>query len=239
MTHSNDRETYNREVRREVYTAPDSTRPREVINTTETVGNIPSPPTTPYRNGQAVRVVEQRRYEDHQVARDNDNAARGLLVGILLTSLAGLVVGSVFLLNRRPETPAPAQIPVAVPNRATASPSPQSPRVIERTQIVPVPQQPAPNVNITVPNSGSQQAPATSGTTQTAPNTTGNTSTGTTGANTTGGTTSGTTAPGNATGGTGTGAGAGGAADTAPTGGYVGGDNTGGGSTGGNTGAGQ
>lgn len=70
-------------------------------------------------------------YSDNQIARDNNIASTGLLLGILLV---GLGVGAFFL------------------NQET-NPNLNKITVIENTQkAVPVPQQKASNVNITVPN---------------------------------------------------------------------------------------
>lgn len=120
------------------------------------------------------RNHQRLRSEEALEVRDNDNAARGLLLGILLTSLVGLVVGSIFLFNQRnnqvPSTATPSRTVVPVnPQNGTNNQQPQvRERVIERTNIVPVPQQPAPapSVNIQVPEANtpvqvpSQTAPA-------------------------------------------------------------------------------
>ncbi|MBD2022055.1 hypothetical protein H6F43_17900 [Leptolyngbya sp. FACHB-36] len=138
---------------------------------------VTSQPVTPnrtaYRDGYVQgRSVEQHRTEVSQEIRDNDNAARGLIMGILLTGLVGLGVAATYFLTQRNE--APVNRTIVVPS---AAPSPaQSPqvrdRIIERDRVVPVPvpqePAPAPNVNITVP-SPAPQAPASSAPTQTAP----------------------------------------------------------------------
>lgn len=70
-------------------------------------------------------------HRDNQIARDNNIASTGLLLGILLV---GLGVGAFFLTQDNPN-----------PNKTT---------IIEKTQkVVPVPQPKTPDVNITVPNS--------------------------------------------------------------------------------------
>src|SRR4028119_1804157 len=126
--------------------------------------NVAPDRSVPYRDGYVHgRVVEQQYQEEGQEIRDNNNAARGLLLGIGLTTLAGLTAGAFYLLNRPQEAPAPAPVVVPVP-KASPSPSPvasQQPQerttVIERTKIVPVPvekpasPQPAPRVNVNVP----------------------------------------------------------------------------------------
>lgn len=135
-----------------------------------------------YRDGYVHgRVSEHRVQEEGLEVRDNNNAARGLLIGIALTSLLGLTLGAIFFLNlnnqrQQEEYTAP---PVVVPSAVTpASPSPaaaqprQETQVIERTRtiekpvLVPVPQvqspapQKAPQVNITVPPAARQQPAA-------------------------------------------------------------------------------
>lgn len=79
---------------------------------------------TAYRDGYVHgRATEQRFQEGSHEVRDNNNAARGLLLGIGLTSLVGLTLGAIFLLNQRPETDNYYSDPVpAAP--ATPSPSP-------------------------------------------------------------------------------------------------------------------
>ncbi|NJP10259.1 MAG: hypothetical protein HC866_12925 [Leptolyngbyaceae cyanobacterium RU_5_1] len=136
--------------------------PDQPVRTTGIVNSQPMVSQTNYREGYTQgRLSEQRVYEEQQV-RDNDNAARGLLVGVLLAGLVGVTIGTVWLLNDRDRVPDANPVNV-VPS---VSPSPnQSPqvreRVIERDRVVPVPQQqaPAPDVNVTIP-APIQQAPA-------------------------------------------------------------------------------
>ena len=133
-----------------------------------------------YRDGYVHgRTVEQTRLDGTQEVRDNDNAARGLLLGTLLTGLVALTVGATYFLSQRNQTPVPNST-IVVPK---SSPAPsQSPQIIERDRVVPVPvpqqQAPAPNVNITVPSPSApaarpapatQPAPAPAAPTQSAP----------------------------------------------------------------------
>ncbi len=129
-------------------------------------------------------AYERARYNNLQ-SRDNENAARGLLVGIFVMALLGLVGGALFLFNQREENNLPTIIPVPQnnqPQNQAAPPSPQQEttiieRTIDRTQeVIPVPapqpQQPAaqpapqaPNIDINVPNpvqqsGGEAQQPA-------------------------------------------------------------------------------
>ncbi len=147
MSNPNDPLNYGREVRQETYSDTDGST--NVTKTTETV------------NGANIYQ------EDALVARDNENAGRGLLIGILLASLAALTAGAVWFANQRDDINPATPVVVPVPNRAEPSPVPETKTettIIEKTRdvLVPVPQQasPAPqpstaapeqNVNITVP----------------------------------------------------------------------------------------
>lgn len=168
MRNLNDSDSYNREN----YPATDDLS-ETGVRRPEAVTSQPVTPTrTAYRDGYVQgRSVEQHRNEVSQEIRDNDNAARGLIMGILLTGLVGLGLATYFLTQRNE---APVNRTIVVPS---AAPSPaQSPqvrdRIIERDRVVPVPvpqePAPAPNVNITVP-SPAPQAPAPAAPSQTAP----------------------------------------------------------------------
>lgn len=171
MSHSNDR---HNQVRKDYYQDGDGNVHTEV---TRTSTNSPLPNEVPYRDGYVNgQIAERRLREQDRVIRDNDNAARGLLLGIVVTSLLGLIIGTLFFLNREeaPVPVAPVIVPSASPEPAASqAPAPrQETTIIERTvdrvvpvpqtRVVPVPQQqspaPAPNVNINVPSS--TQAPA-------------------------------------------------------------------------------
>ncbi|MBL1175548.1 hypothetical protein [Pantanalinema sp. GBBB05] len=112
----------------------------------------------------------ERQYDRDLETRDNENAGRGLLLGILLTALVAATAGAVFLLNQRERT-APSSPAIVVPRISPNANQQQQPqvreRIIERDRVVPVPQTsaPAPRVNITVPSANqsapSSQAPAT------------------------------------------------------------------------------
>lgn len=137
--------------------------PNQVPNSGES--NVVNPNPVDYKDGYIQgRAVEQHRHEANQQVRDNDNAGRGLLVGLILAGTAAIVGGALYLLNQSNQTPAPVNSTIVVPGAAASpsvSPSPEvRERVIERDRIVPVPQAPAqaPRVNITIPQSS---APAT------------------------------------------------------------------------------
>jgi hypothetical protein len=164
MSNLDDRGYSNREVnqRREVTQSSNGNYPNKVTTTSETVTSRenPLPSNVAYGDGYTQgRLSQQRIYEENQAIRDNENAGRGLLLGILVTALAALALGSIFLLNQRSQAPTVIQrvVPKVSPS---PSPSPQvRERIIEHDRVVPVPQSP-PEVNIAVPNAG-QQAPAT------------------------------------------------------------------------------
>lgn len=132
---------------------------------------------TSYRDGYVHgRVLERRRQDEVLEVRDNNNAARGLLIGLSLASLVGLGLAALFFWNQRPEE-APTQI--IVPQSVSPSPSPQSAETQNRTTVIErqvekvpqviVPQQPAtsapqqsaPKINITVPRQAAPAAPKT------------------------------------------------------------------------------
>lgn len=80
---------------------------------------------------QTEREIYNSDHRDNQIARDNNIASTGLLLGILLV---GLGVGAFFLTQEN-------------------NPNPNQTTIIEKTQeAVPVPQPKAPDINITVPN---------------------------------------------------------------------------------------
>lgn len=156
MTNLNDRKNYSDPT-------PNENRVSGVTGTNETnIRTGTTPDQAAYRDGYVHgRSLEQERLEVDREVRDNDNAARGLLLGILLTGLVGLTVGATYFLSQRNQAPVPNST-IVVPK---SSPAPaQSPQIIERDRIVPVPvpqqQAPAPNVNITVPDTTGSQAPA-------------------------------------------------------------------------------
>jgi hypothetical protein len=125
-----------------------------------------------YRDGYWQGRESERHAVENQQARENESAASGLLIGLLLAGLAALGAGAYYLLNNqnREVVPAPV-INVPAPDQ-----SPQTTeRIIER--VVPVPQAPpevnipTPNVNISVPNpvAPSPAAPAPAAQSQSSP----------------------------------------------------------------------
>lgn len=165
MANINDRDAYNRDN--------NPNRTPETPNTPETLNqsgdyHVVKPDPVNYRQGYVEgKALEQQRYEANQQIRDNDNAGRGLLVGILATGLLALVGASFYFLTQRDRTPAPAVnrtiiVPSAAPSTSpSANPSPEvRERIIERDRVVPVPQQSAPTRVITIPQPSAPAQPA-------------------------------------------------------------------------------
>ncbi|MEG3900346.1 MULTISPECIES: hypothetical protein [unclassified Microcoleus] len=148
----NEENSSSREIHQEVHT--DATNGH--VSTTRTTTSVPS--TAAKVSKEAAHhqgyvqgeMAENHRQVGVQEVRDNENAGRGLLLGILLASLAGLVLGSVYYFNRGEEAPTPTAAPVIVvpkANQPSATPAPT--RTIEKEttiiqKIVPVPVQASP-----------------------------------------------------------------------------------------------
>lgn len=167
MANLNDREDYPSNLSNQTPRTPNSEAGENQV-----VHHNPTSHQDGYVQG---RAVEQHRNAVNQEIRDNDNAGRGLLVGIILTSLVGLTAGGLYLLNQSNQTPTTIDRTIVVPKAAPApSQSPQvRERVIERERVVPVPQQPqpaaVPNVNVTVPQQSAPTQSAPAAPTQSAP----------------------------------------------------------------------
>ncbi|MUL38779.1 hypothetical protein [Gloeocapsopsis dulcis] len=163
-TNPNDYKSYNRE-RQETHTDANGNTHTNVIRTNETLSGASSN-VEAYREGYVQGQVSENYQEEVLAVRDNENASRGLLLGILLASLAALTAGGIWLLNQRNEpVPTNTNIVVPAPNSEpspAASPVPENrTTIIDRVREVPVPvpvpqqQAPAPeapDVNITLPS---------------------------------------------------------------------------------------
>ncbi|WP_413200318.1 hypothetical protein [Nostoc piscinale] len=149
MTNSGDRETYNSETKQQSYTDNYGNTHTNVTRTSESVNNNVSSYSNGYANG---REIERNYQQANLATRDNENASRGLLLGILLTSLAGLIVGAFWYFNQPRETVINETQPVVTPSPSSelTAPQPQQTTIIEKTREVPivVPQQQVPQVNI-------------------------------------------------------------------------------------------
>lgn len=179
MSNPNEPKNSGREVHQESHNNVNGHTHTNVTRTSETVNNIPNlnTPQAGYVEG---RVDENLHQGEVLAERDDENASRGLLIGILLTSLAALTAGAIWYFNRNDADPVPT---IVIPNSQPApSPSPEAKQettIIERTRDVPVPvvvpqQQapapqapaPAPAPDIKIDNSvtqppAAQEAPAT------------------------------------------------------------------------------
>lgn len=147
MATSNNNKNYNREIEQESYYDPNGGT-REVTRISE----VETKDGDTYSQGYIHGKAAERSYQKSSlVQRDNDNAARGLILGLLLASLAALVGGFVWYVNERNEDAIEPVNPliVPVPDRSqpnpSPSPSPQSQQqpqqktvVIEKVKEVPV-----------------------------------------------------------------------------------------------------
>ena len=129
-----------------------------------------NPESVSYEDGYVHgRAAERSVENEYQEVRAENSAARGLILGFLLTSLVGLVVGAIFYFNQKEESPTPVLVPVPSTPQQQNRETKIIERTTERTQSsAPTNQQPAtgsqqrqPDIKIIVPNSGQQ--PASSG----------------------------------------------------------------------------
>jgi hypothetical protein len=85
---------------------------------------------------------------ENQTVRENDGAATGLIIGILLTGLTALGIATYFLSQRTSTNPTPARTTIIERTKEVLPKSqPQSPPDVNIT----VPSPNPPDVNITVP----------------------------------------------------------------------------------------
>lgn len=151
---------------------------QNLVNQTPKAANgQPNPQTDlDYQDGYVQGRVHEQSIETNLRERDNQNAARGMLLGIVFASLASAIIAALFISNQnQTSTPVIPAAPVAVPanpQNSSPAPSPQTntqvrERIIERTQeVVPIPQAPASSnsqqgsVNPASGNQSTQAAPA-------------------------------------------------------------------------------
>ena len=183
MTNNNER-SYNKEVKQDSYTNADGSIHTNVTRTSETVENDPNN----YEDGYADGSIQERDYQKRNLAaRDSNNAAGGLVLGVMLAALATLVGGAMWYFNQTKEaenaTPTPIEAPVTI-EKEPAEPEVSKPAenntttIIERTREVavpvevpvPVPQQQEPaqqpqqrdiNINVQPQEGASQPEPTT------------------------------------------------------------------------------
>ncbi|MDM9585978.1 hypothetical protein [Nostoc sp. GT001] len=163
MSIPNERESKNSEVKQESYTDINGNTQTHYTQTTETVKNNTTNPNS-YTNGYVHGRNVERSYQQADLAqRDENNASGGLLLGIIITSLLGLVIGGVWYFNQQNNAAVNNAVPVVVPvpskSDPTPSASPQPPTIIERTTEVPVPVAvpvPVPQQQVTPPSAPRQ-----------------------------------------------------------------------------------
>ncbi|MGL5923871.1 hypothetical protein [Chroococcidiopsis sp.] len=140
MSNLNSGNNYNREVRQESYQDTNGNTHINVTKTTES--------NDLYQHGYVHgRVAERSSQERASAVKDNENAARGLLLGILLTTIAVLSAGVIWYLNQSAQTststPQPLLVPVPSdkPNTesSTVDRSSEKQTIIEKIKEVPVP----------------------------------------------------------------------------------------------------
>ncbi|HCF25819.1 MAG TPA: hypothetical protein DEV81_01030 [Cyanobacteria bacterium UBA11049] len=163
MYNQNDRDPYNRQTHRDDYThrqgadrsAVENNRQDandyQVINQTPTAANgTPvSPVENSYQRGYVQGRIVDRRDQEVLQARENESATNGFLIGILLTSIVGIVIAALYFIYQQSQAPAPV-VPVPVPTQSNPSETQDNnteirERIIERTrEVVPIPQPQAP-----------------------------------------------------------------------------------------------
>jgi hypothetical protein len=112
MTNPNDNKSYREQVQ-ESYTDNSGNIHTNVTRTSETLSNKVDPKS--YENGYLNGQTSERIYQEETLTqRDNENANRGLLIGILLTALAGFCGGSLWYFNQRDRAMDNTVAPVAV-----------------------------------------------------------------------------------------------------------------------------
>lgn len=95
-----------------------------------------------YADGRVERQIKDDRLYADPVARDNENAARGLLVGVIAACLVGLGLVAWYFLSRDQE---PNIQRIIVPQQQSPSPAPTVNQ---------------PDINITIPSPAGTQAPS-------------------------------------------------------------------------------
>lgn len=145
---------------RDLYQDQNGNTHTRVTRNTETVrNNLPDEYRDGYTHG---RIAE---------ASDNGKATRGLLLGLILTSVLGIAGGLLYYLSQRDSEPTTVPVTVPVPSpTATLSPTPTPERTIierERTiqtspTFVPIPQTPATTSPTPEPTINIQQSPTAS-----------------------------------------------------------------------------
>ncbi|PSB26793.1 hypothetical protein [Stenomitos frigidus] len=106
------------------------------------------------RDNQAIREQNIAMREQNRDIRENDSAATGLMLGVLLLGLAALGFG-VYFMTQRP-APAPTRTIIERDRTTTVPAQPSAPPNVNVTVPNPAP----PNVNVTIPESAPRVAPS-------------------------------------------------------------------------------
>lgn len=97
---------------------------------------------------------------ENQIARENNNAAGGLLLGIILTSVIGLIVGAFFLTSDRNTPQSPRTTIIERTREAVPVPQPQAPQAPDVNVTVPQPELPnPPDIEVNIPSPAAPVAP--------------------------------------------------------------------------------
>ncbi len=115
---------------------------------------VATPNTNSYGSGYVSGRENERRYQQANLAeRDNANTANGLLLGVILASLATLAAGAFWYFNQRSNPAVDNTVPVVVPVPTNASPSPESNPAVDNTVpvVVPVPTNESPSPEASQP----------------------------------------------------------------------------------------
>ncbi|MBW4427355.1 MAG: hypothetical protein KME50_23660 [Nostoc desertorum CM1-VF14] len=161
MSIPNEPESKNSEIKQESYTDINGNIHTDLTRTTETVKNNAANPNS-YTNGYVQGRNTERSYQQADLAqRDENSVSGGLLLGIIITSLLGLVIGGVWYFNQQNNAAVDNTVPVVVPVPSSSpapSASPQTKTtIIERTREVPVPVAvPVPQQQVTPPSAPRQ-----------------------------------------------------------------------------------
>lgn len=126
--------------------------------------DVPTPAS--FKEGYLHGRVSERSIANHrQEIRDETTTNRAVIIGIALTSLAGLVIGCLWFLNQKQEVPTPVLVPSPI---TTQQPSRET-RIIERStentqELAPINQQSPttsqeiqPTIRVPAPSTGQQQ----------------------------------------------------------------------------------
>lgn len=101
--------------------------------------------TTAYNNGYVEGNLANEQRDDTQESRTDKNISKGLLIGVIVTCVAGLTAGTIYFLTKQnnPETAPVVIMPTSQTDPKPTQPTPQVP-VVEKPVVtivkVPVPQ---------------------------------------------------------------------------------------------------